>query len=108
METKLGKIQSVEFGFGGYQDAMIGISFTLSGDWGGVNDFWGNWSCKPSKNAEWTTKDQVVNLGGVVMRIASLLEDAKVKDIADLKGVPVEVKFAGGMLQSWRILKEVL
>lgn len=34
-EKKIGKITSVSFGHCGYQDAMIGISFTLgSNSWG--------------------------------------------------------------------------
>ena len=37
MEKKLGKIQSVRFGHGGYQDACIGISVTLGdGSWGEI------------------------------------------------------------------------
>ena len=29
MEKKLGKIENVKFGIGGYQDAMIGLHVTL-------------------------------------------------------------------------------
>lgn len=32
LRTELGKITKVHFGVGGYQDAMIGISFTLGND----------------------------------------------------------------------------
>jgi len=29
---KIGKIQSINFGFGGYQDAMLGLSVLLGND----------------------------------------------------------------------------
>jgi hypothetical protein len=49
MERKsIGKIQSATFGMGGYQDAMIGVSWTLGSDkecWG-VGDFWGAWATR--------------------------------------------------------------
>ena len=38
----------------------------------------------------------------------SLLNEAKVDDIKNLKGVPVEATFDGTLLKSWRILTEVL
>lgn len=38
MEKKLGKIQDVKFGIGGYQDAMIGLFITLGNNGWGVGD----------------------------------------------------------------------
>lgn len=32
MEKRIGKIQKIKFGFGGYQDAQFGVSVTLSSD----------------------------------------------------------------------------
>lgn len=107
---EIGKIQSVSFGHGGYQDAMIGISFTLGSDkagWG-VGDFWGYWSMEPDKYTKWTKKDQVKILGETVLRINQLLSDAKVSDINKLQGIPVEVEFESNTLKSWRILTEVI
>jgi hypothetical protein len=41
MENKwLAKITRAEFGKGGYQDAMVGFSFSFEGAYG-VGDFWG-------------------------------------------------------------------
>jgi hypothetical protein len=40
--------------------------------------------------------------------VSSLLKDAKVNSVDQLKGKPVEVTFDGNMLKSWRILTEVL
>lgn len=110
MKTQIGKIKSVRFGRGGYQDAMIGISFDLGSDmegWG-VGDFWGTWSLERSKEASWSEQDRINNLGHMVMRINQLLSDGNVDDIKDLIGLPVEVTFDGNTLKSWRILKEAI
>lgn len=107
-EIRLGKIEKVSFGMGGYQDVMIGISFTLSADGWGVQDFWGDWSMKRTEHTQWTEQERIIALGKTVMRISELLKDAKRPNIAELKGVPIEVTFDSGSLVSWRILKEVI
>lgn len=105
----LGKIQNVSFGHGGYQDAMIGISFTLGGDGWGVCDFWGDWALKRSDNAKWSEQDRIDHLGEMVMKINSLMEDAKVHSVEKLKGIPVRVYFKDfNSLDRWEVLKEVL
>jgi hypothetical protein len=108
MDKKLGRIDSVRIGFGGYQDAQLGISFTLAGKSWGVGDFWGYWASAPSENAKWTTEDQCKSLGETFLRIGSLLKDANCQDVKDLAGVPVEVTLDGNMLKSWRVLTEVI
>ena len=60
MEKKLGKIESVKFGLGGYQSVMFGLSVTLSGQSWGVGDFKGTWDCeniKVSELTKWTEAD---------------------------------------------------
>lgn len=108
MRTELGKIQHCAFGYGGYQDACIGISFTLGGEMWGVCDFWGAWAIDRSDYCKWTEESRLLDLGKTVMRITALLKDAKVASVEKLKGIPVEVTFDGMTLQSWRVLKEVL
>lgn len=108
MNVELGKIKSVEFGHGGYQDACIGVTFVLGGESWGVSDFWGDWAIERSSHASWTEDGRIKKLGSVTMRIAGLLADAKVSSISQLKGVPIEVTFEGTTLKSWRVLKEVL
>lgn len=106
----IGKIKSVRFGHGGYQDAMIGISFDLGSDkesWG-VHDFWGMWATTRHSTCQWTEEDRTRQLGEMVMRINALLADAKVHDIADLAGIPVEVTFDGNILKEWRVLTEAI
>lgn len=108
--VELGKIESIRIGFGGYQDAMIGVAFTLSGTtWGAVGDFWGRWSELPTKDTKWTRGDQLLGLGETFWRLKELMEAAKVKSVSDLKGSPVRVFFKErNTLYKWEILKEVI
>lgn len=108
MEKQLGKIQEVKFGNGGYQDAMIGISFTLGGAGWGVGDFWGDWATDVTERTEWTHEQRCNRLGQIVWKIKKLLDDAKVESVEELKGIPVEATFNDMKLVSWRVLKEVL
>jgi hypothetical protein len=94
---ELMKIEHLRFGAGGYDDAMFGFSFTLTGDGSGCGDFWGCWA-----------KDIGEHFGGVAERVKELMKAAKVDEFYQLKGKPVEVIFNGGRLESWRILTEVL
>jgi hypothetical protein len=111
MEKKLGKIQSVRFGHGGYQDACIGLSVTLGdGSWG-VNDFKGTWDpeiIKCTEHTKWTEEDRTNNIGEAVRLVSKLLKEAKVDSVDKLKGIPVEATFDGSMLKEWRVLSEVL
>ena len=106
-DTKLGKIQSCRHGFGGYQDAMFGYTFTLGGDGWGVGDFWGTWADRPDYS-KWTDKDQADIFAANAARVRDLLKAAKVSSFSNLEGVPVEIQFEDMRLKSWRILTEVL
>lgn len=108
MEKKLGKIERATFGYGGYQDAQFGVQFTFSGDGWGCGDFWGAWPDEPGEYAKWTVDDQNKFLGDMCKRLAKVLEDAKVRTIDQLEGIPIEIEFDGMTRKSWRILKEVL
>lgn len=111
MEKRLGKIESVRFGHGGYQDAMLGLSVTLSAKSWGVGDFKGNWDAeliKCTENTKWTEEDRDKGYSDTMRFLSKLLKDAKVDSVDKLKGVPVEVTFDGMSLKEWRILTEVL
>ena len=111
METKLGKIGEVYFGFGGYQEACIGINFTLEGKGWSVGDgktAWDKNIIKCDKGCKWTEKDRSKQYDEIVRYISDLLRDAKVFKIEDLENIPIEATFDSMMLKSWRILKEVL
>lgn len=107
----LGKIDYISLGYGGYDDAMFGLSVTLTLEGGssGVGGFEGTWAPPPSKHAKWTREDQLARWGGIVEKIRDLCKQAKVKSLHELRGIPVACEFDGNMkLISWRILTEVL
>ena len=111
IRKELGKIESVSFGFGGYQEAMMGLSLGFSGKGWGVSDFIsGSWqsSIKCDDHCKWKESDRTVARVGMVERIDKILTDAKVYSVDKLKGKPVEVTFDGNMLKEWRILTEAL
>ena len=107
---QLGKIKDIRVGYGGYQEVMLGISFNLGGEGWGTDDFIGTWAThvKPDTNSKWNehTRDEI--FAKVMRKIDSLLQEAKVVDVMDLVGKPVEITFTDNVLESWRILKEVL
>jgi hypothetical protein len=109
VRKELGKIKSIRFGMGGYQDAMIGVTFEIGGQGWGVMDFWGDWGIERSEFAKWSEDDRIQSLGNMVMRVRTLLSDAGKEHLHQLANVPVEVEFKNySVLKSWRILKEVL
>ncbi len=103
----LGKISYAEVGFGGYQDVQVGVTIGLDCSGCCCADFKGQWA-EWSKGCEWTVQDQITGWGHTMAFIRDILADAKKQRVSQLKGVPVEVEFAGNALKSWRILKEVL
>jgi hypothetical protein len=107
MRTEIGKIKSIGFGFGGYQDAQFGVSVVLGGKGWGVNDFRGTWA-DHTEYCKWTKQDQRNEIGDACLWLKDLMRDANVNDIANLASVPVEVTFNNQTLSSWRILTEVL
>jgi hypothetical protein len=111
MEKKLGKIEEVRFGLGGYQGAMLGLHVTLgNGSWG-VGDSKCNWDSEQIKwteNTQWTEDERDGWYSEIMRYVSSLLKDAKVDSVDKLKGKPVEVTLDGNQLKSWRILTEVL
>lgn len=106
---QLGKVIDVRCGFGGYQDAQIGIGFTLGGNsWGVSTPFYGAWATKVTEHTKWTEEDRIKQLGESFMKICQWLQDCKVRDVYELKGQPVECVFDGQMLKEWRFLTEVI
>lgn len=110
--TKMfGKISSVKFGLGGYQDCCIGIHFTLMGsNWctTAATSAWDANLIKHSEGCKWTEEGRDKEYADIMRYVSGLLKDAKVDSISGLKGVPVEATFDGNLLVSWRILTEVL
>jgi len=108
IKKELGKIKRATYGFGGYQEAQFGISFTFGGEWGGVGTFWGEWADPPPDGAEWTVEDQDIKFANTTRKIIKIMQEAKVTNVTKLVGTPVEVVFDGNTLKDWRVLTEVL
>lgn len=87
MRKELGKIKKAEYGFGGYQDTMMGLTLQLGGESWGVGDF---------IRAEETP------------RLKKLLIDTKSQSVAQLVNKPIEITFDGNVMKEWRVLTEVL
>ena len=111
MEKRLGKIEEVHFGLGGYQGAMLGLHVTLGDGGWGVGDSKANWDSEQIKwteHTKWSEEDRDGWYSEIMRYVSTLLKDAKVNSVDMLKGKPVEVTFDGNTLKSWRILTEVL
>lgn len=106
--TELGRITAATFGFGGYQEAMIGLSLTFGGKSWGVGHFEGAWGITRSEHCKWTEEDRLRQLGEACMKLKDTLEKAGKQHVGELVGVPVECTFDVNLLKSWRILEEVL
>lgn len=112
IRKEIGKITDVSYGFGGYQDAMFGVSFSFGsnvGGWG-CGDFRGTWGpdITVDKYTQWTEADRSRINDETVRFIADIMKKAKVRNLQDLKGIPVEVTFDGNCRKSWRILEEAI
>ena len=110
-EKKLGKLENVKFGLGGYQNACLGLTVTISGNGWGCGDNRSAWDAnqiKHTKRCKWTEEDRSKGYDEVMRFVSDLLKDAKCVSIDQLNGKPVEAEFDGMTLKSWRILTEVL
>lgn len=111
IEELLCKIRSIELCIGGYQDCELGLKIVLEGGSVGVQDFIGFWDYKMvevTPRAKWTEKNRSDKMVKIMKLISSLLNDAKVKALSDLKNKPVSARFENGILKEWRILTEVI
>lgn len=108
IRTELGRITKATFGFGGYQEAMIGLSLTFGGKGWGCGHFDGAWGIERSEGTKWSEEDRVLLLGEACLRLRDILAKTHKQDVAELVGVPVECSFDGTLLKSWRVLEEVL
>lgn len=111
METKLGKISKVEFGLCGCQECELGLWVCLDMKGSGVQDTKAVWDANKIKHTDsckWTEESRNNDYAEIMRYVSDLLAAAKVDSVSKLKDIPVEVKFEGMQLKSWRILSEVL
>ena len=110
-EKFLGKITKVRFGRMGYQECQFGLALWLDiKGWGGSTvSITGGWCIGiNSEKAQWNESDRDQANASMCRHVDSLLGQAKVSDVHQLLGKPVEVEADGMTLKDWRILTEVL
>jgi hypothetical protein len=107
-EKSFGKIENIVLGGGGYQDAMFGVSVTLSFGGMGSQVFKGTWANHPGERAQYSVEDLAKEHAETYAWLRQLMKDAKVDDFNKLKGKPIEVISENMAVKSWRILTEVL
>lgn len=99
-EKILGKLTNVKFGSGGYDGAMFGLTVTLEMGHSSCMDFIGVWK-HPNEAQRPAHAD-------TMMSLIELMEQARVDEVHELEGIPVEVTMDGSVMKSWRVLEEVL
>jgi hypothetical protein len=109
MEKKiLGKISSAEFGKVRDYPFLIGLQLNFKFDGGGVGDGGIN-TVNISKGCKWEyPAKRAESLVAMIENINTILTDAKVENVSQLEGKPVEIIIKGNVFQSFRILTEVL
>jgi len=105
----LGKIDSVRFGFVRDYPFLFGLQLTFSlSDGTGVGTG-SRYTVNISDECRWDTPDEREKaITELVDEIASIMKDAKVDYVSELKNKPVEVTIEGNMFARFRILTEVL
>ncbi len=110
MITRIGVIEKVLFGNGGYQGAMLGLTliFKFDGSMGITGFVNGGWTIERNDCAKWTEADRTKQQSELCWKLIETLKKAKVDDVYELKGKPVELVLDKGSLHSWRILEEAI
>lgn len=112
IEKVLGKINSVKFGIVGHNDSQFGISldfrFNNCCGIGSVHAFWDFNQVEWSEYCKWSESDREKSCVEIMKFVSKLLSDAKVFEVSQLEGKPVELEIENNTLKNWRILTEVL
>ena len=108
LRKSIGKISSISFGFGGYQDVQFGVTISVETESGSATTGMWTWCGKPDEYTKWTVEQQSDYYNKTMRYIIKLMQDAKVQNINDLKGKPIEATWEGNWLKEIRILTEVI
>lgn len=108
MKSSIGRITSVSFGLGGYNEAEIVMSLTISFKGSGVTaTVSGGWADNvPTAHAKWTKESTYKTRSEMLDKIIESLKLAQVDDIQGLNGRLVSCDFDFNVLKDWRILTE--
>ncbi len=106
-EKVLGKIVRAEFGKVNDMPFLFGLKLDFGFDGGGVSDG-GKYTVNISEHCKWETQSRQEAIEKLVDSIHKLLNDAKVDDVSELVGKPVEITLENSWFKDFRILTEVL
>lgn len=105
-EKVLGKIESVSFGQDSDRPFLFGIFFEFS--FGGSGASW-SYTQNIGEGCKWDTAyERQYSFTTLCEYVDSLLVDAKVHKVEDLKNKPTEVTVEDNWVKGFRILTEVL
>lgn len=105
----LGKIESAEIGKLADYPFMFGLllKFSLEGGGSFVCDG-GRYTVNLNKECKWKESEWQQEIKKAVEHIFDTLNAAKVRNVSDLVGIPVEVTIENNGFKDFRILTEVL
>lgn len=104
-DKKLGKISEAKFGVIHDMPFLFGLKLEFNGDDWSVGC--SNHVINMSKECKWKG-DRKGATEEIMDFTYKLLKEAKVQNVNDLFGIPVEVEFEGNTFKDFRILTEVL
>jgi hypothetical protein len=118
MIEKIGVIERVKCGIGGYQDCQVVFEFQLKGKgWETIHVMECGWAHvskedlqKPNSSYKWTHESRIQQMGEKFWEVIEVMKDAKVSELNKLVGKPVVVKFDSefGRNLGFTILKEAI
>lgn len=105
-EKRLGKIDSVKFGFVPDYPFLFGLilSFKL-GNRSGIGC---SYTVNISDACKWSPDERSKGIEKTIDKIVEIMKDAQVNYVTQLQDVPVEVTIENNTFKDFRILTEVL
>lgn len=106
METRIGKIATVDFGFKAQGVVLFGVIYTITSN-DEVFTSGAKYFCDTTKNFQYSAQAS----GGsaeFLTDMTKVLTDAGVSGLEELVGKPVQVELENGEFHSFRILTELL
>ena len=108
LTTHKGKISSIYFGLGGYQESMLGLHICFSFE---MHKFiytsdasWDYYSVPHTDRSKWTEQARLDKYASITCSISELLAKAKVRDTGSLKNKEVTLTMDGLQLYSWELV----
>lgn len=110
MIKKLAKISTAEFGRINDLPFLFGLQLAFKGDGWGIGTEVGRYTVNLNKECKWGTREErSKEIERIIDFTNDLLKSAKVNNVSELKGLPVEVKIDdNNTFEDFRILTEVL